>query len=159
MLLYSLSNISNISYPLLKQSLDARLIVGNVFEFLTCSNIFFKTWVSAVWRWNFRCLYFHPVVHSCIAEDSFTFPLYIQEYGRTWYSTLLPVFAYRPCKKSILFLNSGTLWTWFTATPSAQTWILYSRVAPASAVEEILHWNNPINREALGLVRKGGASE
>ena len=73
-------------------------------------------------------------------------------------NTLLPVLAYHPCKQSLLFLNSGTFWTWFTVTPGAvqsQTWILYSRVAPASAVEEIIHWNNPPNREASGLVRKG----
>ena len=127
------------------------------------SNIFFKTRVSAlsaVWRWNFRCLYFHPVVNSWIAEDSFTFLLYIQVYGGTWYNTLLlPVIAYCPCNLQEISTFSelrhpldlaATPW----AVPS-QTWILYSRVAPASAVEEIIHWNNPPNREASGLVRKG----
>ena len=79
------------AYPPSKQSLDATLTVGNACEFPTRSNIFFKTRVaasSAVWRWNFRFLYFHPVVNSWIAEDSFTFLLYIQEYGGTWKKTL-----------------------------------------------------------------------
>ena len=37
----------------------------------------------------------------------------------------------RPCKQSLLFLNSGTLRTWFTVTPWAvpsQTSILYSNL-------------------------------
>ena len=34
-------------------------------------------------------------------------------------NTLLPVLAYHPCKQSLLFLNSGTFWTWFTVTPGA----------------------------------------
>ena len=79
--------VFHMAYPLSKQSLDATLTVGNACEFPTRSNIFFKTRVaasSADWRWNFRFLYFHPVVNSWIAEDSFTFLLYIQEYGGTW---------------------------------------------------------------------------
>ena len=80
---------------------------------------YFSKASSAVWRWNFRFLYFHPVVNSWIAEDSFTFLLYIQEYGGTWKSTLLLVFTYCPGNQSILFLNSGTHWTWFAVTPWA----------------------------------------
>ena len=89
--------------PLSNQSLDATLTEGNACEFPTN---------SSVWRCHFRCLYLHPVVNSWIAEDSFTFFLFMQEYGGTWKSTLLLVFTYRPCHQSLLFLNSGTYWIW-----------------------------------------------
>ena len=76
--------VFHVAYPLSIQSLDATLTVGNACEFPTSSNIILKTRVSAssaVWIWNFRCLCFNSVANSWIAEDSFTFPLYIQEYG------------------------------------------------------------------------------
>ena len=102
-----------------------------------------------------------PLLPCCGESlDSFTFLLNIQEYEGTWYNTLLlPVIAYCPCNLQAISTFSelrhpldlaATPW----AVPS-QTWILYSRVAPASAVEEIINWNNPPNREASGLVRKG----
>ena len=130
--------VLHMACPLSRQSLDATLTVGIACEVPTRSSIFFETRVPmsrTVSRWFPRFLYLPAVVNAWVAEHGFVSPLHpgcwwsslttifhlnSQEYGGTWYNALLLlVIAYRPCKQSLLFLNSGTLWTWFTVTPWA----------------------------------------
>ena len=124
------------------------------------SNIFFKTRVaalSAVWRWNFRCLYFHVVVNPWIVSLFSSTSRSMREPDTTPFSYLWSPTAPATCKQSLLFLNSGTLWTWPRRLEQFRHKLEYCTVGSLRLRlwRRLFTGVTPPDREESGLVRKG----